>query len=134
MVTVTWIRPPDSGDARGNGQHAHDLTPPDPLLQLVVADCKQEDEARRERRLNDRERREDKGKCLHRPAEEPEGGSREPERPPDEPPQQRDSQRVLVRHAPGLECLQPDCCAVECGGGERRGQSDQEAGHGSTPR
>ena len=105
VVAVARRRPPDPGHPGGDREHADHLAPTDPLLQRVAADGEQEDEAGRERGLDDRQRCEDEGKGLERPAEQAERGSREPQRPANEPAEERDPKRVLARHTTRLQRL-----------------------------
>lgn len=70
--------------ARADGERGEALPAADPLAELPRRDAEQEDEARAEQRLHERQRRLRQGVRLDDPAEQAERRPRDPARPPHE--------------------------------------------------
>lgn len=106
----------DRGDAR-------ELAAADRLVEHPRPDREQDDQARRQRRLDERQRDQKQGADLGDPSEKGEQGPDDPARPPDEAAQQREAQVVLVRGLTGLERLHPDGGRVQHRGREGQGKT-----------
>jgi len=97
--------PRDAGDDRRNrGQ----LASPGRLAEQPLAGEQQHEQARRERRLDDDERREREREDLQRPARHGHRGAGQPARAADELREQREAQRVLRGRLPRVERLHGD--------------------------
>jgi len=113
-----------------DGGDTGDLGDVDLLGQSPDGEGEQEDEARPEQRLHDRERRPRQRERLQRPARETEPGSRQPARPADEPAQQREAERMIGGRRLRLPGLEHDAGRIERRGRERDGDSASESRHG----
>ncbi len=101
-------RPRQQSDTGGDGGHARDLAAADGLVEHAVSDHEQDDQARRQRGLDEREWDQQQRADLRDPAEKGEQRPDDPARLGHEPAQQREPQVVLVRGLARLERLQPD--------------------------
>ena len=117
-------RPRQHADADRHRRHAQDLAPPDPFSQHTGADPEQHDQAHRKGGLHQRERDEQQGADLRRPAAQREPGSDQPARPPDQAPEEGDAEVLLLRSLPRLERLQADGSRVQ----DRGREGEREAG------
>jgi hypothetical protein len=106
-------RPRQQPDAGGNGGHACDLAAAHGLVEQAVADHEQDDQARRERRLDERERDQKQRPDLGNPSEESKQRPDDPARLGHQPPEQGEPQVVLVRRLPSLERLQAHGAGVQ---------------------
>ncbi len=118
------------GHARDDGQHRADLPAPDRLAEVPCADDEQRDEPAGERRLDDRQGREQQRERLQRPACNVEPGTRQPARAPREPCQQTDARARLGRHLTRLQRLERDAQVVEQRGRSTGQRTEQDRRHG----
>lgn len=110
-------------------EHRRPLPATDGLAEPARRDREQEDEARPEQGLDERERRPGERVRLQDPAGEPERRPGEPARPTREPGEEREPQRPLRRLLAHPERLQRDPDGVERRRAERCENADQEVGH-----
>jgi hypothetical protein len=113
LRVVRRRRQADSGDPADDHGDADDLGPAEALMEEDDGDRKQEDEAERHDRLDERQRRKPERDDLKPPAAPVERDSREPHPALDEHTQKGDSQEVPIRGAACLEGLERDTRAVE---------------------
>jgi len=123
------------GVGRDGGQQGHpdhdghdrsDVARADALAQRARPEHEQEDQAERERRLDDGQRGKQQRGGVQRPAQEPERRPCQPERPVQEPRDERRPQAVLSRRLAGLERLQGDADVVERRGAARGGRTKRD--------
>jgi len=95
-------------DSHRHGADAQDLAPADRLAERARADHQQDDQARRQDRLDERERNQQQRADLRRPAAEGEGGADQPARLRHQPAKQGEAKVLLLGRLASLERLQPD--------------------------
>lgn len=88
--------------------HGHVLVASGVLSEHPLGEEQQHEQARRERGLYDRERREQQRHHLQRPADDRQPRADQPARPPDQSPRERQTQVLLVRRLLGVRRLQRD--------------------------
>lgn len=115
-------------------EHREPLAAADVLAQPPRRDREQEDEARPEQRLHERQRRPRERERLDDPAGEPERRAEQPARAAHEAQEEGEAKRPLRRRLARLERLQPHPHRVERGRAERREHAGQEIGHGRSGR
>lgn len=109
MVRLPVRRGPrEEGDACRDAADAYHLALADRLAQHPGAVSEEEDQARRERRLDECERDEQERSDLRRPAGQGEPGSDQPHRATDEADEQRGTEGVLLGNLAGLPGLEGD--------------------------
>lgn len=116
-------------DAGHDGRHRRELAPADTLAEMARADHEQEDQAERQGRLDDGQRREQQRGRMQGPAEQVEPGAQQPAAPADEADEQRRAQALVLRRIASVKRLQGETEVVErrCGAGRR--DAEQERGH-----
>ena len=129
MRLVHGRGPADCSHPGRDREHGDDLPPAHGLAQQGRSDHQQEDEPDGQRGLHERERREREGEGLQGPPAEVERDPEQPAWTPDQPPEQPDSERMLMRDAPGFERLEGDTRAVQSRGPERGEQPEEETAH-----
>lgn len=116
-------RPREQPDPDGDGGDACDLAAADRLVEHAMPDHEQDDQARRQRGLDQRQRDEQESADLGDPAEQ---GEQRPDDPTwflDEATEQRESQMMLVRGLARLERLEPHSGGVQHRSRERKGET-----------
>jgi len=118
--------PRQQPDPDRDRRDARELSAADGLVEQPRSDREQDDQARRQRRLDERERDQEQGADLGDPSEEGEQRSDDPARLLDEAAEQREAQVVLVRGLARLERLHPDGRRVQHRGreGKRKTRDD----------
>jgi hypothetical protein len=116
-------RPREQSDPGGDGGDACDLAPADRLVEHAMADHEQHDQARRQRRLDERQRDQEEGADLGDPTEQSEQRPDDPAWLLDEAAEERESQMVLVRGLARLERLQPYGGCVQHRSRERKSKT-----------
>lgn len=114
----------------GDREHGDLLPPTHVLAQPPRGDAEEEDEARPQQRLDERERRLRQRVRLDDPADEADRRAEHPAGPADEAPEEGEAERTLGRGDARLERLERDADGVERRRGERGEDAGQERGHG----
>lgn len=119
-------RPGEQGDARDHRADACNLALPDRLTEQPHAVAEQDDQARREGWLYERQRDQRERSHLQRPARQREPRAQKPYRPSQQPGQERCPERVLPRNLPRLQGLQRQRRRVQDGCSERGYQACED--------
>ena len=104
--SVLGSSPRHPGDPQDDRHHGAHLERPDALAEHAVAEDQEQQQTAGERRLNDRERRQQQRDDVEGPPRDAEEGREHPSRPGHEPPEERRPQGVVVGDIASLHRLQ----------------------------
>ncbi|MDX6700049.1 MAG: hypothetical protein QOF26_275 [Baekduia sp.] len=113
-------------DAGQDAEHRERLADAHALVQMARADEQQQHEPEGERRLDDRQRREQQRGRLQRPAQQVQRRARQPAATADEAQQQRRTQRVVSGRLPRVERLKGEAEVVQRRRRARRTRSEDD--------